>query len=322
MAMCLRDHLDWVAECFLAGGVTPFLGAGVNLCDRPTDLAWSPTQSTYLPNAAELADYLARELHVPSVPGDLTRVAQFGATLRDSKDLYAKLQRVLSGEHSLTSVHRFLATLGRTSTKGTPPIPPQLIVSTNYDDLMERAFREAAVAFDLLVYEAEGQNKGRFWHYRQTGDEPVLIKRPNAYSYPFLVAAPVLLKIHGSIDRSNTIGDSYIITEDHYIDYLANRPLEQIIPAMLLDRIRNSRLLFLGYSLRDWNFRVFLRRLTQSQRLTTRHWAVSLHVDEAETKFWSTAADVQILQVSLAEYIQKLVSILKPHLTLPTDTEP
>jgi hypothetical protein len=294
----LPEHLNWVADCILQGEVTPFLGAGVNLCDRPQDVEWDPKRGDYLPTAVELAHYLARELRVPDGSGDLPRIAQAGVGLRDTKDLYAKLRAVLESKHPATSAHRFLASL---------PTPPQLIVSTNYDDLMERAFQAAGVRFDLLVYEAEGLNKGRFWHHPASGEEAILIKRPNAYPYPFLVDAPVVLKIHGSID-------SYIITEDHYIDYLANRPLEQIIPAILLDRIRNSRLLFLGYSLRDWNLRVFLRRLTQSQRLGTKHWAISLYADEAEIQFWRSTADVEILQVPLDAYVRELAATLQSRL--------
>ena len=319
----LLDHLSWVAESIVKGEVTPFLGAGVNLCDRPRDreVEWDPKRGDYLPTAEELAKYLAQELRVSGGSGDLARIAQFGASLRDTKELYAKIRSVLESEHPVTSAHRFLASLPDLRRDQSHPLPPQLIVSTNYDDLMERAFRAAGVPFDLLVYEAEGKDRGRFWHHPPTGDERILIKRPNAYRYPFLDKNPVILKIHGSIDRSGALGDSYIITEDHYIDYLANRPLEQIIPATLLDRIRNSRLLFLGYSLRDWNLRVFLRRLTQSQRLATKQWAVSLYADEAETKFWS-AAHVEILQTPLDAYVRELTTVLQERLQPPEAMEP
>ena len=31
----------------------------------------------------------------------------------------------------------------------------------------------------------------------------------------------MILKIHGDVDRADEAADSYVITEDHYIDYLA-----------------------------------------------------------------------------------------------------
>ena len=79
----LHKHLDWVADCLTSGEVTFFLGAGVNLCDRPGDVKWDPARREYLPTAAELAEYLARELRVPAASTDLARVAQFAVTLRD-----------------------------------------------------------------------------------------------------------------------------------------------------------------------------------------------------------------------------------------------
>jgi len=44
----LRQHFQDVADAVLAGKLVPFLGAGVNLCDRPSSLAYSPDQTEYL----------------------------------------------------------------------------------------------------------------------------------------------------------------------------------------------------------------------------------------------------------------------------------
>ncbi len=39
-----------------------------------------------------------------------------------------------------------------------------LVVTTNYDDVLETALREAGEEFDLLYYEAKGKDLGKFWH--------------------------------------------------------------------------------------------------------------------------------------------------------------
>ena len=74
----------------------------------------------------------------------------------------------------------------------------------------------------------------------------------------------MIVKIHGAVD--GTVGDyrwkdNYVITEDHYIDYLSKSPIESLVPVQVLDKLRESHCLFLGYPVRDWNLRVFLKRI-------------------------------------------------------------
>jgi hypothetical protein len=38
-----------------------------------------------------------------------------------------------------------------------------------------------------------------------------------------MVTRPVILKIHGAVDRVELERDSYVITEDHYIDELEQK---------------------------------------------------------------------------------------------------
>ena len=50
-------HHRIVARAFAEGRVVPLLGAGVNLCGRPSGAGWQ--QGKYLPSGAEMALYLA-----------------------------------------------------------------------------------------------------------------------------------------------------------------------------------------------------------------------------------------------------------------------
>jgi hypothetical protein len=72
---------------------------------------------------------------------------------------------------------------------------------------------------------------------------------------------PVIAKIHGTIGRGMQDRDSFVITENHYIDYLSHTDIAQLIPVNIALRLRKSHFLFLGYSLNDWNLRVILHRL-------------------------------------------------------------
>ena len=85
--------------------------------------------------------------------------------------------------------------------------------------MLERAFRAAGEPFDLASYVAEGDQRGKFLHWMSDGNT-ALIEKPNEYRDLALDQRSVILKIHGAIDRGNPERDSYVITEDHYIDYL------------------------------------------------------------------------------------------------------
>ena len=76
----------------------------------------------------------------------------------------------------------------------------------------------------------------------------------------------MLLKIHGHVDRGATRErESFVVSEDDHIDYLARRPAGAV-PVQLAARLRRSHLLFLGYGLHDWSLRVFLHRVWGDDR--------------------------------------------------------
>ena len=175
-------HYRMIAKRILDGAVVPFLGAGVNLCGRPDDTPWARGQ--YLPNGAELATYLARQVEYPfDDETDLLRVSQYVDVMLGDGPLYEKLHHVFDADYAPTPVHRLLAKLPemvRTNTSDRPPCFP-LIVTTNYDDALERAFMEAREPYDLVVYIADdSDDRGLFLHTRPDGQSQI-IPLPNAY---------------------------------------------------------------------------------------------------------------------------------------------
>jgi hypothetical protein len=284
----------------MAGGrVIPFLGAGVNLCDRNGE----PAAGTALPSGAELAAYLADYSELDGVDQDLVRVSQYLAVLAGPAALYEVLHGVFDHDYPSTSLHRFLAELPALLRRGGGS-GHQLIVTTNYDDALERSFASEGEPADVMVYIADGPDRGKFLHRDPEGGETV-VTRPNKYDRLALDERSVIVKIHGAIDRSDPDGDSFVITEDHYIDYLTRTDIASLIPAKLVARIKHSHFLFLGYSLRDWNLRVILHRLWGSQPLRFNSWAVQLAPAAIDLQSWAQR-NVQILPVELREYITGL----------------
>src|SRR5207249_7940101 len=72
----------------------------------------------------------------------------------------------------------------------------------------------------------------------------------------------VILKLHGQVDRGpDREWESFVVTEDDYIDYLSRSDVAGAVPVALAAKLRRSHFLFLGYRMGDWNLRVILNRL-------------------------------------------------------------
>jgi len=155
----LDHHFSDVAAAILDGDVVPVLGAGVNLCDRADDEPWEHGRS--LPSGSELADMLAQRFAWDATDRDLVHVSQAAVLRRGADPLFKLLHSVFVGDYEPTSVHRFLAGLpALRERRGLEP-SPQLILTTNYDALLERAFTQAGRPFDVLYYGSPGVIVGK-----------------------------------------------------------------------------------------------------------------------------------------------------------------
>ena len=306
------DHYNMVLAGMTRGQVVPFLGAGVNLCERPAGTPWEAGRE-FLPNAEELSKHLARELPVPLEDvGNLNRVCEYAAVIGPGiGPLYFQLRRVFDADYAPTAVHRFLAALPKELRRrgyGNPRDKPKgwelLVVTTNYDDLLEQEFRAAKEPFDLVSYSVPDAG---FMHYPPDG-EPRLINEPNTYAEVSLNKRAVILKLHGMVDRRSRERDSFVITEEDYIDYLARSDVSKLIPSVIMQELQESHLLFLGYSLRDWNLRVIFRRIWGLQAFVHQQWkpwAIQKNLEKLEQKLWENRG-VDIIDQDLAEYVRGL----------------
>jgi DNA-binding SARP family transcriptional activator len=272
-----------VAQALLAGRLVPVLGAEVG------DLAR---------RLAERFDFPAEE------SAELTRVAQYVAVTKGSGPLYDELHDLLGATAAPTSIHRFLAAV--------PPIlrergvAHQLIVTTGYDLALEQAFLEAQEEFDVVSCLTSGRHRGRFCHFAPDGTVRV-IDVPNRYVTELaLERRTVILKAHGGVDQAHERAwESFVITEDDYIDYLPHGDLGRAVPVALVSRLRRSHFLFLGYGMCDWNLRLVLSRLWGNESVDYRSWAVASHALPIERAFWR-ARDVDLIEAPLEEYVESL----------------
>jgi DNA-binding SARP family transcriptional activator len=239
------DRIEEVVETMLAGRLVPVLGADV----------------------ADLTAQLAERFEYPTNGDTLPRVAQYIAVMKGSGPLYDELHSLLETDLPPTVVHQFFAAL--------PPLLRergalhQLIVTTSYDLALERAFLDAGEQFDVVSYRAAGRNRGKFCHVGPDGTG-TLIEVPNTYATELsLEQRTIILKLHGQVGRADEREwESFVVTEDDYIDYLAQSEVASVVPVALGAKLRRSHFLFLGYTMADWNLRLLLTRLWGDQPLS------------------------------------------------------
>ena len=274
-----RTDAERVAGYIGEGSVVAILGSGANAVDR--DAPWEQGAGS-LPDTAELARHLALRFRVGSETDDLARVSQHVSLTEGRVDLYRTLRELLvKADHAPSSVHRFVARVpGRLRELGRESY--QLVVTTNYDTALERAFDAVHEPYDLAVFVATGEHRGRFvhvpwWDPEGRGARPITV--PNEYvDLPIdedgELERTVIVKLHGGPANLGPSGPTAPRQLRRHRGRLHRLPDaesgESLIPLQILDKIRESHFLFLGYRMRDWNLRVFLQRVWGEQQLRRR----------------------------------------------------
>jgi SIR2-like protein len=235
------------------GKCTPFLGAGV--CYGT------------LPGGANLAQDWANEEGFPLDDcSDLAKVSQFLAvTFRDAiypKDKLIKKFKGIAPPNFKNPLepHGLLAEL---------PLP--LYITTNYDDFMFRALKESEYAPGFKKNPSREICK---WNkqIRKKLDEGRGVKKRSIEGD---LKNPVVFHLHGTTDHP----ESMVLTEDDYLDFLINLAREgDLLPHSIEKAFSDTSLLFIGYSLSDWNFRVLFRSVVQylERSLQRAHISVQL----------------------------------------------
>jgi DNA-binding SARP family transcriptional activator len=288
-AVVAPDHEGEIVKALLAGRIVPVIG---------------------LDGAGDLAEHLASAFDVPDDrPVDLARVSQYVATMKGSGPLYDELHARFEAAVEPGPLHRFLARLP--SLLRQRGAPHQLIVTTNYDLALERAFEEAEEEVDIVAYVATGPHRGHFWH-RPPGEAPRPIEVPNTYATELSVdRRTILLKLHGDVDPlPEREWESFVITEDDYIDYLGHSELTAVVPVALAAKLRRSHFLFLGYEMADWNLRLILNRIWGERPVGYRSWAAQPSPSPLAQAFWRRY-DVTPVDVDPQGYAELLESRLE-----------
>jgi hypothetical protein len=291
----LEPPYSLIKDRLYEGQVIPFLGSGASLGKRhPGKLPWVEGQGEHLPIARELAGYLASKAQFPEGETlDLAKVAQYFGVVGGRNPLLDDLHSIFDHDYPITSLHSFLAEIPK----------PLLIVTTNYDDLIERAFEGRRYDVVVQTTEREFGDQLLWWPHGETQPRRV---NPNKLDID-LKEVTVVYKIHGAVDRRDRARDQYVITEDDYIKFLSRMTRNKAIPAIFAEPFQTRHFLFLGYSLGDWNLRVVLNGMERDlrQRGYITSWAIQLNPSLLEQRLWQQR-EVDMYNMMLEDFVTKL----------------
>lgn len=287
-----------IHRAFKDGEVIPFLGAGASLGPRdPAHPNWAPPPpAVHLPTGGELTDYLALQSGFPNgEPKDLAKVAQYFHIQSGRPKLRRRLHDIFSPGYAPRPIHQLLASASK----------PQLIVTTNYDTLIEDAFAAAGRPYDLVVHGSEAAIGDRILH-KPHGAGDFQAVEPKTLMID-LSKISVVYKIHGSCNRHDPKADQYVISEDDYIDFLSRMVGNTAIPAFCAEPFQCWPFLFLGYRLGDWNLRVVLNRVAPQVRVQDDviSWAIERSPSAVEERFWQ-ARGVNVYTQELDAFVAEL----------------
>jgi SIR2-like domain len=300
-----------IVDLLKKGEVVPFLGAGVNFGARPPNVSWDERAALFLPSGSELSRFLASKSGFPSNDEhdltDLAKVASYFVETSARRRLRERLREVFDHEFVPCDIHTYLAEI---------PVP-LLIVTTNYDDLTERAFSTAGRSYDLVIHLTDRKDmEGSILWWKHGANEPVAV--PPNQLYIDLNTTTVIYKMHGTVDRLLRKWDSYVITEEDYVEFLSRMTSQAAVPALFMRYFRSRHFLFLGYGLRDWNLRVVLKNLKtvvpaaidapatdEGEDGELRSWAIQFRPSDLEVELWN-AKRVKIYDVDINDFVSCL----------------
>jgi SIR2-like protein len=225
--------LDLVADGVRKHQCILFLGAGVH-APPPEGSGFEYPAGERPPSGSALSRDLARacgleERHPTEDAGHLQRVALFFEIERSRRQLVESVRDCVQVDKTPSPMLRALAELD---------FP--LIITTNYDQMLESALAAAGKRPRVAVYTPELEATT---DYRDPTPE-----------------SPVVFKIHGDIDHPETL----VITDEDYIQFvlrMSNKDPYDPVPLTLKFYLTGWTTLFVGYSLLDYNLRLLFKTL-------------------------------------------------------------
>ena len=262
----------------------------------------------------EMLQLLARVTRIANPPEPLTSIASYYERLEGRKNLWELLKQVIGPKKTPTRTHRLLAEAAAHHVKQ-EGAADYLIITTNYDCLMENALDDLKVPYVVLTTK-RGDPKVLIRCSENVDKREALRNRYWNKEYPvnFVLSSKaqtvvIIYKIHGCLHPDFTYeNEGLVISDNDYVDYLSQMSKIGIIPATVSDLMREKPFWFLGYSLSDWNVRSIYETVKQKSDpdRQNKDYSVMYSVGDFESLFFEKN-DITIFQATLNEFVDGII---------------
>jgi hypothetical protein len=298
--------LDSFVEHLADGQCVLFLGAGASM-GGPSNL----------PSGTELARRLARQCNYPGPdPGDFFKVCQYYENVKgDGMALRKLIRRQLDVKDAQPSdVHLMLALL-----------PFMYILTTNFDELMERALRIVEKEPQIGYYSVRRRSAGG---RAASGADPAT--KGTEQKPVVSIKKPMVYKLHGTL----AVDHSMICTEDDVIQFSARLINGDPQLPDYIGELFNSDcpFLFIGYGLRDWNIRTMIRALRGD--IASNNWIKSFAVQlrpksrkaasewDSSVRYWDRRENITCVNTNASDFAFRLLTRYYELVGRPLDPPP
>ncbi len=177
-----------------------FIGAGVSI-------------NSGLPSWNELITEIKKKINISNKNEDYLKIAQYYYNSRGEKEYYDFLREKLEVDAKPNKIHDLLLELN-----------PSHIITTNYDDLIEKAASKKGMFFDVVSKDND---------------------------LPYTPSNKMIIKMHGDFKNRNIV-----FKEDDYLSYSNNfKLIENYIKSLFATKT----IIFVGYSLSDVNVKLIFQ---------------------------------------------------------------
>jgi hypothetical protein len=152
-----------------------------------------------------------------------------------------------------------------------------VFISTNHDPLLSNALTEADTKTPCT----------EIFRWSPSIDQtPSVFDNPQAATFD--KNRPLVYQLFGQLD----VPESIVLAQDDYFDALIAASGEGRLPQVVKGALTNRTLLFLGFNIDDWNFRVLFRFILNlpGAHLLRNHPHVAVQVDPEEQRFYDPRA--------------------------------
>ena len=276
----------------------------------------------------QIAQRWAETYHFPMAAHDrenLPQVAQYLAVNQDAMFLRDELEayvcREVRSRYDLnpeddecgTSLNELVSKVGADLRADNPAEPHRVLaqfplpiyITANFGNLLAEALAEVGKEpkVEICRWNEDVEMLPSIYD-----DEPDY--RPSAES-------PLIYHLFGHLKEP----DSVVLTEDDYFDYLIGVTRDkELIPGVVRRALADTALLFLGFRMDDWDFRVLFRSLMsqEGRRRRSRYAHVAVQIDPEEGRIqeperarrylesYFQDADISIYWGSVEDFIQEL----------------